>query len=126
MLAEFLAQTRSEPFRWGHNDCALWCASAVAFETGFDPAAHLRGTYASWFECRQILMEAGGLLALSCSLMDRADVVDLRGDGVAVMRHGGQTICGLIVEGRAIFKVRSGLQVVDRFEILRGWSCPKH
>ncbi|WP_288959605.1 hypothetical protein [uncultured Sulfitobacter sp.] len=125
MLADFIEKTRSDPFEWGRNDCALWCASAVAHETGMDPAADLRGTYASRFECRALIIEAGSLLALVEPLMTQCSMADLNGDGVAVMRLDRKAICGLIIDRRAIVKLDSGLRITDDFEILRGWSCRK-
>lgn len=125
MLADFIKETRSDPFMWGQNDCALWCASAVAHETGFDPAADLRGTYASGFECRQIIMAAGGLVSLIASRMVWHGLRELNGDGAAVMRLGKRTLCGLILDGRAVVRLDDGLQISDEFTILRGWSWPQ-
>ena len=125
MLADFIEKTRSDPFEWGRNDCALWCASAVAHETGIDPAADLRGTYASRFECRRLIMEAGSLLGLVAPLMTHCGMADLIGDGVAVMHLDGKAICGLIIDQRALVKLENGLRIADDFEILRGWSCRK-
>lgn len=123
MLAEFIEKTRSDPFEWGRNDCALWCASAVAHETGFDPASDLRGTYASWFECRQIVIAAGGLGSLIAPRMARGGLCDLDGDGVAILTLDKRQLCGLILDGRAVVKLESGLRVADEFTVIRGWSC---
>ena len=125
MLAEFIAMTRSEPFEWGRNDCALWCSSAVEYKIGFDPACDLRGTYSTWFECRNIVIKAGGLLALVSDRMTHDRLCDLHGDGFAILKLGGQRICGLILEGRAIVKTQSGIRIADDFKVLRGWSCRK-
>ena len=122
MLAAFIEKTRSDQFKWGVNDCALWCASAVQSAIGHDPAAGLRGTYNSRFECRQIIMAAGGLVSLVAPRMAHSDLRDLSGDGVAVLQFGKTKICGLIVDGRAVLKTEKGLQMLDEFTILRGWS----
>ena len=122
MLADFIEKTRSDPFEWGRNDCALWCASAVAHETGFDPAAGLRGTYASRFECRQIIMAAGGLVPLIAPRMAWDGMSDLDGDGVAILTLDKRQLCGLILEGRAVVKLEGGLRIADEFTVLRGWS----
>lgn len=123
MLKDFIEKTRSDPFEWGRNDCALWCASAVKHETGFDPAADLRGTYANRFECRQIIMAAGGLVPLIAPRMARQGISDLEGDGVAILKLGKQSLCGLILDGRAVVRLQSGLRIADEFTVLRGWSC---
>jgi len=122
MLADFIETTRSEPFEWGRNDCALWCASAVLHETGLDPAKDLRGTYASRFECRQIILAAGGLVPLISPRMDAHGMIDLEGDGVAILKLDGRQLCGLILDGRAVVKLELGLRVADEFTVLRGWS----
>lgn len=126
MLADFIEKTRSDPFEWGRNDCALWCASAVAHETGFDPAADLRGTYASRFECRQIIMAAGGLVPLITPRMAWHGMSELDGDGVAILTLDKRQMCGLILDGRAVVKMESGLRVADEFTVLRGWSWSQH
>lgn len=122
MLADFIEQTRSDPFEWGRNDCALWCASAVLHENGCDPAADLRGTYDSWFGCRRIVMAAGGLVALIAPRMAATGLRDLDGDGVAVIRLSGRTLCALILEGRALVRMERGLRIADQFTVVRGWS----
>lgn len=122
MLSHFIEKTRSDPFEWGRNDCALWCASAVAHETGFDPAADLRGVYSSRFECRQIIMAAGGLVPLIAPRMAWPGMSDLDGDGVAILTLNRRQLCGLILDGRAVVKMESGLRVADEFTVIRGWS----
>ncbi|WP_136440291.1 DUF6950 family protein [Pacificoceanicola onchidii] len=126
MLADFIALTRGDPFVWGQNDCALWAASAVRFETGFDPAADLRGTYSRASSCRRMIQRAGGLLRLIEPRMRWSGLRDLSGDGVAVLSlddgHEGQTLCGLILDGRAVLRMKTGLQISDDFTVLRGWS----
>ena len=120
MFAEFVKHTRLEPFQWGQNDCAMWCGSAVKWATGYDPAADLRGTYSTWFECRRVLMEAGGMDGLIAPRMARFPPLD--GDGVAIIKMDGRQICALMVSGRAIVRTQSGLRFVDAPDIIRGWS----
>lgn len=121
-LARFVTMTRDDPFVWGRNDCALWCAAAVAEGTGYDPGAELRGTYNSWWEHRQIVQRAGGLLALITPRMQGHGLRALEREGVAVIRCDGRMICAVILEGRAVLRMARGLRVVDGFELIRGWS----
>lgn len=122
MLSAFICETAFEPFQWGKNDCALWVASAVFYETGQDPAADLRGAYSSGFGCRRIVMAAGGLVSLVTPRMAACGLRDFDGSGAILAKLDGQTLCGLMVEGRALFKTQSGLRVVDQFSVIRGWS----
>lgn len=123
MFAEFIERTRSNPFEWGVNDCALWCGAAVADVTGYDPASDLRATYSTWFGCRKVVMRAGGLVNLIAPRMKRFGPLD--GDGVAIARLGGQSICGLIIGEHFVVKMQTGLQITTQYDMLRGWSCPK-
>lgn len=122
MLAEFVAQTRDLPFVWGRNDCALWCASAVAAGTGYDPAADLRGVYSTLWGHRQIVMAAGGLVQLIVPRMVGHGLRELDGDGVAVIRVQGRLVCGVMLQGRAVLRMGQGLQITDKYELVRGWS----
>jgi hypothetical protein len=123
MLANFMRQTHADRFAWGQNDCALWCASAVKLATGFDPACGLRGTYRTGFECRRMIAGAGGLCALIAPRMDAIHALkDLNGEGVAIAKVGSQELCGLVVSGRLVSRMATGLRFDDEFEILRGWS----
>lgn len=126
MFADFLKSSQQEPFLWGKNDCALWCASAVEHVTGYDPAKDLRGKYSTWFECRRLIMQAGGLEQLIAPRMNRFGPLD--GDGVAIVRLGKQKICGLIYGGRLVVRPqnRNGLLFMDKYKIVRGWSWSRH
>jgi hypothetical protein len=134
MLADFLAASYSGAFVWGQSDCALWCADAVRHETGFDPAADLRGTYSTELECRRIVKSAGGLVALIAPRMMHPQLCPMvppspgirPPDGVAILRADGQTICGLIVDGRAATRRGGAVRLHDDFQILRGWLCLRH
>lgn len=122
MLSDFIEKTRSGPFEWGVNDCALWCAAAVDHETGYDPAADLRGTYSSWHGYRRLVVRAGSLEKLIAPRMVHERLTDLDGDGVAIIVLDKRPICGLIVDGRAVVKTMTGLRLEDDCSVIRGWS----
>ena len=46
-LDALIASRMAAPFAWGAHDCCLFAADAVLAQTGEDPAAEFRGTYAS-------------------------------------------------------------------------------
>lgn len=125
-IGAYVSETAWQPAQPGRDDCALWCADLVYQATGYDPAADLRGAYSTWFECRQIVMRAGGLLNLIAPRMDHAALIALASDGVAVARVDDVAVCGIVQAGRLIVRRRGGGVVIkDRPEILRGWSWSK-
>lgn len=122
MIGAYIRETSTKPFVWGENDCALWCANGILQATGVDPARGFRGTYSSWFECRRLIFQAGGLVPLIAPHMPEGVFSDLEGDGAAIMRIGKQNLCGFIRSGRAVVRTRQAVSAVDDFEILKGWS----
>ena len=71
-LGAFLDSAAAEPFAWGRHDCALLLADWALALTGVDPAAHLRGRYATARACARLLKRAGGLLAVVADCAARA------------------------------------------------------
>jgi len=63
-LAEFLDQAARTPFDYGAWDCCLWVADWIQLRRGVDPAAHLRGRYASALGCARVLKRGGGVEAV--------------------------------------------------------------
>jgi hypothetical protein len=61
-LARLLAERQRAPFAWGVHDCCLWAADAVRAQVGVDPAAQLRGRYASALQAARVIAAAGGSL----------------------------------------------------------------
>lgn len=122
LAASFIARTGCQPWQWGSNDCALWSASLWHEATGNDPAAPLRGTYGTSFTCRQVIMQAGGLLALSRRLMDGVDAKRGTGDGVAVATVGKRTIAGIMSNDRLWLKSERGVIAPEQYAILDRWA----
>ena len=75
-LRAFLREGAALPFVWGGRDCALWACDWILAERGIDPAADLRGTYASGLACARLLRDAGGLPALAGRLAARAGIIE--------------------------------------------------
>ncbi|MDO6587696.1 hypothetical protein Q4543_19475 [Salipiger sp. 1_MG-2023] len=82
------------PFVWGESDCCTVLADWVQVVTGRDPAAHVRGMYATRGECQR---ETGYLrdpVACIASCLDtigglpRSDCAMRRGD-IGVYRYAG-------------------------------------
>lgn len=118
--ADYITRTAGEPWAWGQTDCALWAASYVALVAGKDPATAVRGSYTTANGCRLMLMRAGGLLALSRTLMAGHENGGA-GDGVAVARVGGRVIAGILSNDRLWLKSVRGVIAPEQYEILDRW-----
>ena len=119
--ADFIARTGRAPLIWGHNDCATWAASYWQEATGFDPAAALRGTYDSWISCRRVLVSNGGTLAVCRKLMAGIEAGG-DGDGICVAKAQGQTIAGILSNGRLWLKGDGMVASPVDFDILERWA----
>jgi hypothetical protein len=82
-LASHIDARRSDPFEWGRNDCALFCADGIFLMTDIDLAKDLRG-YTDERAAARLIAEAGGLPAFAehagleqvhAGLAQRGDVV---------------------------------------------------
>ncbi|MEQ1956020.1 hypothetical protein ABMA59_32150 [Mesorhizobium sp. CN2-181] len=62
ILPAFMADYEGRPWRWSFVDCCIAVADlSIAYGTD-DPAADLRGTYATEDECHAVMEAAGGLI----------------------------------------------------------------
>lgn len=68
-LRAFLAEGAATPFVWGQTDCSMWCASWIKAVHGVDPAASLRGTYATAEECAALIERHGGFVELVAGIL---------------------------------------------------------
>ncbi len=63
-LAHYIQSCSYRVFGWGIWDCCLFAADVVKCQTGRDPAAHLRATYANEQEARAVIARIGGFAAI--------------------------------------------------------------
>lgn len=70
----FIDETNLTPHVWGVSDCSLMVADWALANGHPDPAADLRGTYATEAECRALLAARGGLAAVVEDCARRAGV----------------------------------------------------
>ncbi|EJL77363.1 hypothetical protein PMI15_04685 [Polaromonas sp. CF318] len=68
-LTEHLAAVKRTPFIWGQHDCCTFAAGAVIAMTGTDAIAPWRGKYTSQRGAARFIAAAGGLHALTCTVM---------------------------------------------------------
>jgi hypothetical protein len=69
-LAGQFETARSQNFRWGVFDCALFVCDCAKAITRVDPGADYRGTYKTEAEAKALLGE-GGLAAFATSVAER-------------------------------------------------------
>jgi hypothetical protein len=124
-LARLMAQRGAALFVWGGNDCCLFAADAVLAVTGHDPAADLRGTYASALQAARVLRQAGGVAGVAAA---RAGAEVL----VAMAQPGDVGLCvqdpsnpALAVFGGAAWHAPGahGLATHMASSIARAWRC---
>ena len=122
--ADYIKRTGRDPMVWGVNDCACWAATFWQEATGFDPAAALRGTYGSKWDCRRVVMASGGLVTLCRQLMAGQPQGD--GDGICVAQAQGQTVAGIMSGGRLWLKGDGMVISPADYTIFDRWTvCPK-
>ena len=69
-LAQLLAQRQRAAFKWGVHDCCLWAADAIHAQLGVDPAAELRGRYATALQAHRGVQACGpGLEAIATAAL---------------------------------------------------------
>lgn len=126
-LAAFLAMLRREPFGYGSCDCALVLGAWAALARGItDPAAHLKGTYASANECAAVTRRNGHLPRLVARLARDVGLERTRapqpGD-IAVVRFGGAWFGAIRTRGaRWAIKCNDGLLVTRECRVVAAWS----
>lgn len=129
---DFLMARKVVPFRWGTNDCALFCADGIASITGTDIASEFRGQYKT---------ERGALAAIN-RVAGGKDIADAaawcaqkhempewdyplraqRGD-LVVIEDAKRLISGLVhLDGRHVVAPgKEGLRRLSILNVRRAW-----
>lgn len=133
-LESFITERRDRPFKWGEQDCALFCADAVLAMTGYDFAEPYRGQYdtakgavslAGEIEDRNDpfglvrILEATGLPEIRPSFAQRGDVLLIDSDKEC-SRVGRQHL-GVCIGAVAAAAGKAGLVMVPRRFWRRAW-----
>ncbi len=58
-LVKAIDRACAEPMRWGHDDCALWCADVLRAALRCDPGARFRGRYDDQAGAHRVLGKGG-------------------------------------------------------------------
>lgn len=124
-LAAIIEAHRETPFAWGVHDCCLWAATAVQVQTGEDPAARLRGTYATEAEAVALIKRefAGRIENIPGRFgFQRVPVLSCqRGWLVSKVFSETGTALGICVGTKAAFAAKAGLLFAPMSECRKAW-----
>lgn len=125
-LGAFIRAMAASEFSWGEKDCALAIADWWAANHGSDPAAHLRGAYASDAACQDLLRREGGLALLVRRMARSAGAARSAGDRAgdfAVIRHAGRHVGAIrSASGRWVVKSKDGVIAIRNARVVAAWS----
>lgn len=124
-LAAFLETMAGRRFQDGRADCGLTDADWVRAATGMDPAAHLRGRYATALGRERLLRRLGGLEAVMADCAARAGLRPTddpgRGDVGLVESDAVELAAICLGRGRWAAQSRDGLAVFGVERVIRAW-----
>jgi hypothetical protein len=126
VLADAIKAASGRPFSWGEHDCFLWASGVVAAMTGTDPAASVRGRYASRRGAVRVVRELGcsDFLGVFRQLLTGFDEIDpfraRRGDLVAVPQ-GGDAAMGICNGDVVVAPGSEGLSRVGLDRAITAW-----
>lgn len=125
VLVRYLREAAGRPFAWGSLDCSLFMAGWVLARTGIDPAAPLRGRYATERGALRHVRRLGGFEAMGRLLMAAAGFATtlepVPGD-VGLIEHprGGPTFA-ILTDLGWVAKSPGGV-AAGRFCVIVAWS----
>ena len=124
-LAALFAARQAEPFAWGRFDCCLFAADAVLAVTGHDPAAELRGTYATEQEAAHVLRRVGGVAGVAIRRAGPVVVPQLAQPGDVGLSMLDPERPSLAVWGGGAWHAAGtiGLAHVPAEAVVRAWRC---
>lgn len=94
-LAAVVTQAHHRPFAWGEHDCCLWAADCVQAQTGQDPAAELRGTYADARGAIALVEQLGGLAAIAERAGPSVPALMAAHGDIGLVQHEGRDLLAL-------------------------------
>lgn len=123
-LEKLVQERQRARFTWGEHDCSMWACDAVQAVTGRDPAADLRGLYASEAEANALIEAGGGLGAMACARFGAEIAPALAAAGdiglISTPRGDALVVC---VGGHWLAAAPFGLTVIPAASVLRTWRC---
>jgi len=135
LFHEFVMSRSALPFRWGHNDCALFVADAINAMCGVDLGSGLRGEYDSLAGAvvqmqvltdtpRATVENVAEYFAASCQMPERpGPLFAQRGDIVLLDSELGPAMGVVDLDGiRCLFVAQAGLHEMPLKACRRAWK----
>lgn len=125
MLQEFLERMAETPFADGVSDCALTVADWAMAATGCaDPAAHLRGRYATPIARERLLRRLGGLEAVIADCAASAGLAETfayRAGDIGLIEVTGRRLAAICAGAVWAAKSADGLFGLRGPTVIRAW-----
>lgn len=115
------------PFQWGEHDCGLFAADVTLALTGEDPAAWLRGRYATEEGLEAIIVPMGGIEEAIAQTMADFGAPECpipyaqRGDW-ALVENGNMLMTGVILGDRVAVPGTERMHFLPVRMVLRAWA----
>jgi len=127
-LDALIASRMAEPFAWGTHDCCLFAADAVLAQTGEDPAAEFRGTYASATEAVALLKYLCGLSAVASRAGEPVAALCAQVGDIGLVAHEGRELLGVCAGPVWLVPADHGLAALPIDSATSAWrvaKCPQ-
>lgn len=120
-LEHVLRSRMSEPFAWGHNDCALFAAACVEAQTGVDLAAQWVGQWSTEKEALRLIEQLGGMGAIGAMVGDEVPPLCAQVGDIGLIVTGGRESLAVCNGGHWLAVGAQGLGVVELTAAVRAW-----
>jgi hypothetical protein len=124
-LDALIASRMAAPFAWGAHDCCLFAADAVLAQTGEDPAAEFRVTYADAREALELLTELGGLSAVAARAGDPIAALCAQVGDIGLVEHDGRELLAVCAGPVWLVPAEQGLAALPIDSATSAWRVAK-
>jgi len=124
-LDALIASRMAAPFAWGAHDCCLFAADAVLAQTGEDPAAEFRGTYADAREALELLTDLGGLQAVAARAGESIPALCAQVGDIGLVEHDGRELLAVCAGPVWLVPAEQGLAALPIDSATSAWRVAK-